>query len=371
MSVYAEILQHRELFANLFRRDFRAKYKGTFLGVLWSLVNPLVLMGIYTLVFSVLFPVSQVPPLSPLSPLRPGDLGVPVGGPAHVGPLAARQREPDQEGALSPPATAFSTVAAQLVALAAILAVLIPVNLIVIPETRETIWLTIPLIVPVIALVAGLSLAVSAANVVFRDVEHMVAALLLPWFFLTPIMYSFEAGGLLRGPIEDHPTLVSFLHWGNPITPPIEAVRDVLFWGRLPHSGTSSICSSPPSSRSGSARGSSGAWTTGSRSSSDPQSVSTGAPSFSSTMITQSSASPTFSRECGGIGSDHIAVEGFGGPLPARVSRVTLPSPSRRTKSAPLTTYWTFGQRCVWTAVVSPAGMSVSRTRTCSFSRSR
>ena len=53
MSVYAEILQHRELFANLFRRDFRAKYKGTFLGgVLWSLVNPLVLMGIYTLVFS-------------------------------------------------------------------------------------------------------------------------------------------------------------------------------------------------------------------------------------------------------------------------------------------------------------------------------
>ena len=60
MSVYAELLHHRELFANLFRRDFRAKYKGTFLGVLWSLVNPLVLMGIYTLVFSVLFPVSKI-----------------------------------------------------------------------------------------------------------------------------------------------------------------------------------------------------------------------------------------------------------------------------------------------------------------------
>ena len=38
-----------------------------------------------------------------------------------------------------------------------------------------------------------------------------------------------------EGPLQDHPTLVSFLHWGNPITPPIEAVRDVLFWGRLPH----------------------------------------------------------------------------------------------------------------------------------------
>ena len=60
MSVYAELLHHRELFANLFRRDFRAKYKGSFLGVLWSLVNPLVLVGIYTLVFSVLFPVSKI-----------------------------------------------------------------------------------------------------------------------------------------------------------------------------------------------------------------------------------------------------------------------------------------------------------------------
>ena len=75
MSVYAELSHHRELFANLFRRDFRAKYKGTFLGVLWSLVNPLVLMGIYTLVFSVLFPVSKDRPLPAVSPLGARHLG--------------------------------------------------------------------------------------------------------------------------------------------------------------------------------------------------------------------------------------------------------------------------------------------------------
>ena len=235
MSVYAELLHHRELFANLFRRDFRAKYKGTFLGVLWSLVNPLVLMGIYTLVFSVLFPVSKIHhyPLYLLSGLAiwvflSASLPTSARSLLDNANLIKKVRFPRQ-------LTALSTVAAQLVALVAILVVLIPVNMIVIPDTRETIWLTIPLIVPVVALVAGLSLAVAAANVIFRDVEHIVAALLLPWFFLTPIMYSFEAGGLLRGPIQDHPTLVSFLHWGNPITPPIEAVRDVLFWGRLPH----------------------------------------------------------------------------------------------------------------------------------------
>ena len=237
MSVYAELLHHRELFANLFRRDYRAKYKGSFLGVMWSLVNPLVLMGIYTLVFSVLFPVSKIHhyPLYLLSGLAvwvflSGALATSTRSLVDNANLIKKVRFPRQ-------LTAFSTVATYLVSLAAILVILIPVNMIVIPGTRETIWLTIPLIVPVIALVAGLALAAAAANVVFRDIEHIVAALLLPWFFLTPIMYSFEAGGLLKGPITDHPTLVQFLHYGNPITPPIEAIHDVLFWGRLPALG--------------------------------------------------------------------------------------------------------------------------------------
>jgi homopolymeric O-antigen transport system permease protein len=238
MSVYAEILQHRELFANLFRRDFRVKYKGSFLGVLWSLVNPLVLVGIYTLVFSVLFPVSRIHhfPLYLLSGLSvwvflSGALATSTRSLVDNANLIKKVRFPRQ-------LTAFSTVAAHLVALVAILVILIPVNLMVIPETRDTIWLTIPLMIPIVALVAGLSLVVAAGNVLFRDVEHIVAALLLPWFFLTPIMYSFEAGGFLKGSLEEHHhTLIQFLHYGNPITPPIETIHDVLFWGQLPHWG--------------------------------------------------------------------------------------------------------------------------------------
>ncbi|MBA3718067.1 MAG: ABC transporter permease [Actinobacteria bacterium] len=234
MSIYAELLHHRELFANLFRRDFRVKYKGSVLGVLWSLVNPLVLMGIYTLVFSVLFPVSNVPhyPLYLLSGLAiwvffSGALTASARSLVDNANLIKKVRFPRQ-------IAAFSTVATQLVALAAILLVLVVVNFIVIPDARATVWLAFPLVVPVIALTVGLALAVSAVNVLFRDVEHIVSALLLPWFFLTPIMYSFDAGGPLRGPIEHHHTLVEILRYGNFITPPIEAVRDVLFWGRLP-----------------------------------------------------------------------------------------------------------------------------------------
>src|SRR6266545_2815928 len=202
MSIYADLIHYRELFANLFRRDLRTKYKGSVLGVMWSLVNPLILMGIYTLVFSVLFPVSRIAhyPLYLLSGLAiwvfvSGALAASSRSLLDNANLIKKVRFPRQ---LAP----FSTVATHLVSLVAILVVLVPINFALIPETRDTVWLAIPLAIPVVALVAGL---------------------LLPWFFLTPIMYSFDAGGPLAGPIEHHHTLVEFLRYGNFLTPPIEA----------------------------------------------------------------------------------------------------------------------------------------------------
>ncbi len=59
MTVYADLYRYRELFGNLFRRDLQTRYKGSVLGLAWSLVNPLVLMGIYVLVFSVLWKVGD------------------------------------------------------------------------------------------------------------------------------------------------------------------------------------------------------------------------------------------------------------------------------------------------------------------------
>ena len=57
MSVYADLIRYRELFGSLFRRDLRARYKGTIFGVAWSLVNPIMLAAIYVLVFSLLWEV--------------------------------------------------------------------------------------------------------------------------------------------------------------------------------------------------------------------------------------------------------------------------------------------------------------------------
>ncbi len=232
MTVYADIFRYRELFSNLFRRDLTAKYKGSVLGVAWSLANPLLLMGIYLLVFSVLWKVVDNIdhyPLYLLSGLSAWvflstALQAAARSMLDSAELIKKVRFPRQ-------LVTFSVVATNLVAFGVMLVALFVVNLIVLPRTREEIWLALPLAVLIVALVAGLALVVASANVILRDVEHLVAALLLPWFFLTPILYSIEK---LPGGLDRHHTLKELLRWGNPITPPIEALRAPLYEGRLP-----------------------------------------------------------------------------------------------------------------------------------------
>src|SRR5262249_59134546 len=54
MAVYADLVRYRELFANLFRRDFHAKYRGSALGIVWSLVNPAAVLVVYLIVFGII-----------------------------------------------------------------------------------------------------------------------------------------------------------------------------------------------------------------------------------------------------------------------------------------------------------------------------
>ena len=232
MAVYADLLRYRELFANLFRRDLQAKYKASALGVAWTLVNPLILMGIYVLVFSLLWKVAQVPhyPLYLLVGLTvwlffSTSLTTASRSLLDSAALIRKVRFPRQ---LVP----LSVVATQLVAYVAMFLVIVVVNLIVIPETRDVFLVAVPLAVVVVAFVAGLALVVACANVMFRDVEHLISAALLPWFFLTPILYRLED---LPGGVKKYDWVVTILRWVNPVTPAIEALRSPLFYGELPH----------------------------------------------------------------------------------------------------------------------------------------
>ena len=191
MTVYADLFRYRELFTNLFRRDFHAKYKGSLLGVAWSLLNPLVLLGVYLVVFGV---------------------------------LIKKVRFPRQ-------LVALSMVATQAVTYALMIAILIVLSLVFVPEARGHVSMSVPLAALFVGFVAGLALLVACLNVLFRDVEHILTAALLPWFFLTPILWSVDS---LPASARSHHALLDVLRWGNPVAPPIFAVRDALWSGHAP-----------------------------------------------------------------------------------------------------------------------------------------
>jgi homopolymeric O-antigen transport system permease protein len=232
MSTYLDVLRYRELLGNLFRRDLQAKYRGSALGVVWTIANPVMLMGVYLLVFGVVwkspFATGGHYPLFLLTGLALWTFfGAAVQSSTRSmldnANLIRKTRFPRQ---LVP----LSVVLAHLVSFAAMLVLLLVVNFIALPRVRATEWLAIPLSVLFVGLVCGIALATASLNVLFRDIEFIVAALLVPLFFLTPILYP-----LTGSPLESHRVLVDAIHWANPLSPAIEAVRAPLFAGTLPH----------------------------------------------------------------------------------------------------------------------------------------
>ena len=235
MNVYADVLRYRELFGSLFRRDLRAKYKGSVLGLAWTLALPVALMLVYLVVFAVLwkaepteadhywlFLLCGLPPwVFFATSLQGGSRSL-----VENAPIIRKVRFPRQ---LVP----LSVVATEVVAFAAMTAIVLVLALWFRPESRDVAWAAIPVGAAVVLLVAGIALAAASLNAIFRDVEFVVAAALLPWFFLTPVLYGLED---VPG-ADSRPWLVDVLHWGNPITPAIEAYRAPLYAGTLPSLG--------------------------------------------------------------------------------------------------------------------------------------
>jgi lipopolysaccharide transport system permease protein len=231
MTVYADLYRYRELFGNLFRRDVQAKYRGSLLGLAWTLANPVLLMAVYLLVFSVLWK-------TPFGSEGHYGLFLLVGLSAWIffatsvqsaarslldnANLIRKTRFPRQ---LVP----LSVVATHLISFAVMLVALLVLNFALLPRVRGTEWLALPVGLGVVAIASGLALAIACLNVLFRDVEFLVAALLLPLFFLTPVLYP-----LSNAQISTHRWVVDLIHWGNPLAPAIQALRDPLFYGRLP-----------------------------------------------------------------------------------------------------------------------------------------
>ena len=224
------MLRYRFLFEQMVRRELRQKYQGSALGVLWYIVNPLVLMGAYWLIFGVLTSQFQTENY-PLFLM----IGLLVWVFFSQALMAAATSLVDQASLVGkvrfPRETVpASVVTVQALTFAAVLLLLSPLE-VAVRGTLGPQLLLLPLFVVLLfAFVLGCALAIAVLHAYFRDVAPVLAAALLPWFFLTPIFFRVSD---LPG-VADHPLAGDLLRWANPIAPFVEAFRVVLFDGHAP-----------------------------------------------------------------------------------------------------------------------------------------
>jgi ABC-type polysaccharide/polyol phosphate export permease len=226
-------LRYGFLFEQMVRREMRQKYKGSALGVLWYLVNPVVLMGAYALVFSVLLKVANIEhyPLFLICGLIVWVFfaqALLAAAPSLVqnASLVRKVRFPREVIPASVAIVQFGTFLVML-------AIVLPVALAVRGNFEPELLLLPAVALLLFAFVLGVSLAVSVLHAHFRDVEPVLTAALLPWFFATPIYLPVDK---IPG-VEDHELIGDLLEWANPIAPFVDAVRELLYAGAAPGAG--------------------------------------------------------------------------------------------------------------------------------------
>src|SRR3989440_541119 len=179
MAVYTDLVRYRELFANLFRRNFQARYRGSVLGIAWSLVNPLALMAVYLLVFGVLFP-NDIPHYS-LYLLAGLACWIFFATSLQAGARSLLDSAELIRKVLFPrQLVAFSVVATQLVTFGLMLAILIVLSLVFIPPpiyaVRDALWLgAAPRVADVVYLAVAAVVALAAGALLFRRIDDRIA----------------------------------------------------------------------------------------------------------------------------------------------------------------------------------------------------
>ncbi|NKQ36720.1 MAG: ABC transporter permease [Chloroflexi bacterium] len=236
-----EIYTSRHLLRNLVVRDLKVRYKNSALGIVWSLLHPLLMMLVYTLLFTKLRPGSKDIPYYPvfiLVALVPwqfltGSLSNGVECITGNAPLIKKVYFPR---IILPMSTILSNFVNFLFAFGLLVVILFIAR---IGLTIHAFWV-IPLLIAQVIFMLGLILILSSLNTFYRDVSMILSVVLLAWFFLTPVFYPFEELGAYAEiwGIGFSPARV--MRWVNPMASIVDGYRTVL-WGNVPNAGPASM----------------------------------------------------------------------------------------------------------------------------------
>lgn len=244
MTTVTELSASRELLANLVSRELRGKYKRSTLGWAWSLINPLALAAMFTLVFSVIlgaeapegdpsglkfFPLHLLCALLPWAYLSNGMTGS-IASLTSNANLVKKVYFPRE-------VLVASSVLSFLVTLAIEMLVLSVGFLVAGNNVLPWLPLVVLLMVLQTAFVVGLGLALSVLNVYFRDIAHFLTIFLQLWFYASPIIYPLA---LVEQKAVGRDVLgvpVMTLYHANPMVGFIQSYRALLYDLRFPDLG--------------------------------------------------------------------------------------------------------------------------------------
>ncbi len=232
LRVALRLFRYRSLLLTLTARELKARYRGSALGYVWSLVNPILLLVVYAFVFGTIFQ-PRDPNVTPYALfLATGVfpwLWVSTSWMEGTNTLLANSgliRKASFPAEILPMVSVF----ANLVHFAFALPVVVVGSLYFRQKGLEVGgWngLMAPLVVLLqIPLVGGLTLSFAALNVHFKDVKDILSNLLTLLFFMTPILYTLNT-------LKGYPWVYRLVAL-NPMTPFTEAYQALLFEGRIP-----------------------------------------------------------------------------------------------------------------------------------------
>ena len=224
MSTYIHnFLLYKDLLKELVRRDVKTKYRRSVLGILWSVLNPLGMMIIMSIVFSHVFRanIENFPVY-----LMCGQLifnffneASTIAMSAILGnaSLIKKVYVPKYLFPVSKVCSCFVNLVTSFIALV----------IVIIATGTPLSWTVVLVVIPVLYVILfslGMGLLLSALVVTFRDLQHLYGVLITAWLYLTPIFY----------PIDMLPDWVKNIVHMNPIANIIEMFRDVVMYGVVP-----------------------------------------------------------------------------------------------------------------------------------------
>ncbi|MEK6589309.1 MAG: ABC transporter permease [Nitrospinota bacterium] len=218
-----ELYSFRELLKNLVIKELKLRYKRSFLGFFWTMLNPLMMMIILTIVFSQLMRFDMknfaIFLLCGLLPWNYFSQSISMATTSLISNANLINRVYIPK-AIFPLSIIFSNMVNMVLSLIPLFLLMIIIGV----RIQPSILLIPVLLLNLMFFTAGISLFISCLNVFFRDFTHMIEIIITAWFYVTPIIY----------PLEKIPAQYEMFFKLNPLIYIIGNFREVIFYGRIP-----------------------------------------------------------------------------------------------------------------------------------------